>query len=299
MAEGPQVKLTADWLNASMSGRTPVAVEVFRDELEDLANDLARRRLRRVFSKGKHLFLEFEGEVFVHNQRLMHGRWRSLRPADAEIPPHTWLALRFDDRTICNIKGQRLALLDARQVDEKLRSLGPDVMATPYPREGIAAILGCATRPIGEAMLDQSAVSGVGNIAKSEALFLAHVDPRIPGEELSQVQIERLVEAIRRVTRDSYVDRGRWATRMYRRAGKPCPQCSTPIVRFVQGKPPRSTYFCPSCQVFGARNAAGISPAMAAGSGLESNSDDQQLDLFDTASPSSEDPSTSDGPPYP
>jgi endonuclease-8 len=281
MAEGPQVKLTADWLQASMSGRTPDSVEAFRKGLEELAQDLARRRVRRVFSKGKHLFIEFEGGCYLHNQRLMHGRWRSLFPADVEMPKGTWLALRFDDRTVCNVKGQRLALQDASEVAESLDRLGPDVMANRYPGDLIGAALSAAQEAIAEAMLDQSRVSGIGNIAKSEALFLAHIDPRITASRLSRDQIQRLVSAIRRVTQDSYRDRGRWATRIYRRAGKPCPQCSTPIVRFMQGKPARSTYFCPSCQVFKAKRATGISPAMAADGELDAPARHRQLGLFD------------------
>jgi endonuclease-8 len=280
MAEGPQVKLTADWLHASLSGLIPVAVEVYREDLEDVAQDLERRRVRRVFSKGKHLFLEFEGQAFLHNQRLMRGRWRSLRPAEVEMPRDTWLALRFADKTIFNVKGQRLALLDAGEVSEKLDSLGPDVMETPFPGKEIAAALAIDSRPVAEAMLDQSRVSGIGNIAKSEALFLAHVDPRLGGDRLKQEQIGRLVEAVRRVTRDSYRDRGRWATRIYRRSGKPCPQCAASIVRFMQGKPPRSTYFCPSCQVFGGSRARGISPAMSAVGDEQCIEGVGQLELF-------------------
>ena len=130
-------------------------------------------------------------------------------------------------------------------------------------------------------MLDQSLVSGVGNIAKSEALFLARIDPRVTGRRLPQEQLERLVLAIHRVTQDSYRDGGRWATRVYRRTGKPCPLCSTAIVRFLQGRPSRSTYFCPSCQVFGGRDAAGISAAMAADSDASVPLPDRQLQLFD------------------
>jgi endonuclease-8 len=281
MAEGPQVKLTAEWLHASMSGRTPDAVEACRESLEQVARDLERRRVRRVFAKGKHLFAEFEGGRFLHNQRLMHGKWRSLRPADAEMPSGAWLVLRFEDRTICNVKGQRLALLDHSEVEETLGRLGPDVMAKPFPGDAIRTALRASGRPIGEVMLDQSRVSGIGNIAKSEALFLAHVDPRLSASELNAGQVKRLVTAIRQVTQDSYRDRGRWATRIYRRTGKPCPQCSSSIVRFVQGKPARSTYFCPSCQVLRAREVDGISPAMAATSERGVTPGERQLDLFD------------------
>ena len=119
-------------------------------------------------------------------------------------------------------------------------------MAEPYPAAEIALALHASDQPIGPTLLDQSRVCGMGNIAKSEALYLAQLDPRTRARDLREPAVRRLVEAMSEVCRTSYHNGGRWTCSVYQRRGQKCRQCGEKIARIVQAG--RSTYFCPGCQ---------------------------------------------------
>ena len=204
------------------------------------------RHARQVFCKGKHIFLEFEGDLFLHNHLLMRGRWRLSKGRLLFVPEGCWLALCVGRHTICNQNGQMLRHESSAEVAAALASLGPDVMAEPYPAAEIASALRGSDQPIGPTLLDQSRVCGMGNIAKSEALYLAQIDPRTPARDLREPAVRRLVEAMREVCRASYHKGGRWTCEVYQRGGQECRQCGEKIARIVQAG--RSTYFCPTCQ---------------------------------------------------
>jgi endonuclease-8 len=98
-------------------------------------------------------------------------------------------------------------------------------------------------------LLDQSVLSGIGNVAKSEALFLAQVHPKATASQLRPGRAAKLAETIRYVMWESYEAGGRWTHRVYRRAGQRCNECGSKIVVTHQGKQRRSTYFRPACQI--------------------------------------------------
>ncbi|HEY5053051.1 MAG TPA: zinc finger domain-containing protein, partial [Solirubrobacterales bacterium] len=101
-----------------------------------------------------------------------------------------------------------------------------------------------------DALLDQSLVAGIGNIFKSEACFAARVDPWQAVGKLSDADLERALLAARESMREA-VESGRRPGAVYRRAGKPCPACGTPIASRGQGDANRTTYWCPRCQTAG------------------------------------------------
>lgn len=98
-----------------------------------------------------------------------------------------------------------------------LQKLGSDVMAEPFANDEIQRALLTSELPISEAILDQGVISGIGNVAKSEALYLAGIDPETPGRLLLQHQAAALCESMKRVMWNSYREGGRWAHRVYRR----------------------------------------------------------------------------------
>jgi formamidopyrimidine-DNA glycosylase len=138
--------------------------------------------------------------------------------------------------------------LSGDQVEQQLATLGPDVMSDDCTAADIIAVLSGSELPIGEALLDQSVLSGIGNVAKSEALFLAGVHPEIVSRNLPESRLARLAETIDKVMWGSYRAGGRWTHRVYRRNGWKCPACGTRIATIRQGKASRSTFFCPRCQ---------------------------------------------------
>ncbi|MBM4075245.1 MAG: hypothetical protein FJ267_06340 [Planctomycetes bacterium] len=212
------------------------------------AEELAGHVVLRAFCKGKHIFIEFEGGRFLHNHLLMKGIWRKLEGQQLFFPDNTWLALYVGPFTICNLKGQMLKIVNEDGVKFQCDSLGPDAMAHPFPKDMIRQSLSATKLAISEALLDQSILSGVGNVAKSETLYLAGLDPRIAGCELRPSQMDRLLEAIPAVLWDSYNHGGRWTHHVYHRHGKCCEKCGTTIRSMFLTPSKRATYFCPKCQ---------------------------------------------------
>ncbi|MDY0170552.1 MAG: zinc finger domain-containing protein [Thermoguttaceae bacterium] len=185
---------------------------------------------------------------FLHNHLLMRGKWKKLEGNQLFLPDGAWLGLYVGPYTICNLNGQMLNLVDQDDVAVRLASLGPDAMTQPYPAEDIRAALARSNLPVSEALLDQSVLAGVGNIAKSEILFQAKLDPRIPTNEVTGARMDRLAKAIPKVLWASYHAGGRWVCQVYRRHGQKCEVCGR-LVRLVRLPPSkRATYFCPSCQ---------------------------------------------------
>ncbi len=194
MSEGPQVLRRTEWLHKHLESRRVVRCHSTRSDIP--AEQLAGRTVLRAFCKGKHIFIEFDGGQFLHNHILMKGIWRKLEGQQLFFPDTTWLALYVGPFTICNLKGQMLKLVNEDAVKIQCDSLGPDAMALPFPEDMIRHSLGATKLAISEALLDQSILCGVGNVAKSEALYLAGLDPRIAGCELRTIQMDRLLEAI-------------------------------------------------------------------------------------------------------
>lgn len=205
-------------------------------------------RIERVFCKGKHIFLEFPNDRFLQNHLLMRGRWRTIEGRLLLLPTEMWLALEIGNVTIGNINGQVLRMLDSEELQQQLDSLGPDVMSAEYSRERIVAAMRQEAAPLGEVLLDQSVLSGIGNVAKSEALFLARIHPQAMPSHLHPDQVAKLSNTIHHVMWESYSAGGRWTHRVYRRAGMKCYECGSRIAMIRQGKRRRSTYFCPTCQ---------------------------------------------------
>jgi endonuclease-8 len=159
-----------------------------------------------------------------------------------------WLALEVSDTTVCNVNGQVLRVLDANGLQSQLDALGADVMSSECTREEMIHGTRQHDTVVGDVLLNQSVLSGIGNVAKSESLFLAGVHPEATASALASQELARLTKSIRNVMWESYHAGRRWTHRVYRRASMKCYECGNRIVMIRQGKRRRSTYFCPSCQ---------------------------------------------------
>ena len=246
MAEGPQVLRRSEWLHRYLAGRRVLRAESQRNDIP--AQALTDRLIHRVFCKGKNIFIELEDDRILYNHLLMRGTWKKLDGAQLFLPEDAWLGLYVGPFTICNLRGQKMELINRQQMLHKLDSLGPDAMATPYPSEEIRQALDTTSVPISEALLNQSILAGVGNAAKSEILFLAKLDPRWVFGELSEPQINALLKAIPTILWNSYNVGGRWDCDVYGRKGEPCVLCGTRIRSMALRPSKRATYFCPRCQ---------------------------------------------------
>jgi endonuclease-8 len=144
----------------------------------------------------------------------------------------------------------------AERLHPSLSALGPDLLDPDFGDAELAEAMrrlrdpSRATWPISEALLDQRAVAGVGNIWRNETLFAERVDPLAPVESLDDDTLRRTVATARRLLTDSArLAPGRAPMRVYRRSGRPCPRCGTPIRSApLPVELPRTTYWCPRCQ---------------------------------------------------
>ncbi|HEU5142792.1 MAG TPA: zinc finger domain-containing protein, partial [Solirubrobacterales bacterium] len=126
---------------------------------------------------------------------------------------------------------------------------GPDVLAEDFDlTETVRSLRSSPDRQLGDALLDQSLVAGIGNIFKSEACFAARLDPWRAVGDLDDDELARVVTAARDLMQAAVAE-GRHARAVYRRAGRPCPACGGPISSRGQGDANRTTYWCPRCQV--------------------------------------------------
>ena len=248
MSEGPQVKLKTEWLHRRLAGREVLDCQAAMPSVQAFPDGLRGRCVREAFCKGKHIFIAFDGDVTVHNHLLMRGRWRKEGGQLLFLHPGDWLSLYVGPYTVVNSGGQMLRLESPDETAAALARLGPDAMALPYPADAIADGLRGSALPIAEALLDQALVCGLGNTARSEALFEAGLDPRLSSGNLSPAQFDRWHEAVQRVLWESYRHGGRWTCHVYRRDRRPCTVCGVHVVRSRLKPSGRSIYFCPRCQ---------------------------------------------------
>jgi formamidopyrimidine-DNA glycosylase len=195
---------------------------------------------------------------------MMFGSWQVGRPGMKLRKPQerVRVRLRTAEREAVFFNGPVAELLTAEELaaHARLNALGPDLLAEEFDRqEAWRRLQADPNREIADAILDQTIVAGIGNIYKSEGLFLAGIDPRTAAGALPRPVVDRLWRTLIPLMRKGITDR-RMRTRprpkegedhhhwVYRRRGLPCFRCGSSILRIVQGKMKRSTYWCPTCQ---------------------------------------------------
>jgi endonuclease-8 len=250
MPEGDALHRAAERLRVLEGEVVAVETPHPRAAVLRLAERLDGLRLERVQAVGKNLVLGFEGGLVLRSHLRMSGRWR-VQAAGTEPFGTPWLVLRGRERQAVLWNGPVLELTRGRS--PTVARLGPDVMADPPDLDGMLARLRAADpgREVGEALLDQRLVAGIGNMWKAEALFAVGISPWKGLRELSDEELRDLLGAGARLMQGP---RGRHC--VYRRAGRPCPRCGTLVRSYPQGDAARMTYWCPGCQ-------AGTEPAGA------------------------------------
>jgi endonuclease VIII len=244
MPEGDSLYRAARRLQVLVGERVAVETPHPRAAAERLAERLDGRRLLGVQAVGKNLLLSFEGGLVLRSHLRMRGRWE-VRPRDSRpkaVKP--WLVLRAAKHEALLWNGPVLELT-ARAT----RRLGPDILAEPSDFDRMVENLRRShpAREIGDALLDQRLVAGIGNLWKAEALWHARVSPWRRLGDLAEEELRLTLAEAARLMRGS-VENRREDRAIYRRAGRPCPRCGTPIRSRGQGDDNRTAYWCPTCQ---------------------------------------------------
>lgn len=252
MPEGDTIHRTARTLEKAIAKKT---VRGFSCATTN--EDLTGRVIDRVEARGKHLLIHFDDGRILHSHMQMDGSWHIYRPGEewqrpafaarAVIETDAWIAVCFDAPIVELTTG----------TPDLVRRLGPDLLADDFDVEvAIARMRSLPDLPIGEALLRQDVVAGIGNIYKSECLFLERVDPFVRVRDLPDETLRSVLLRARTLMRQSVTVRARATRRalrgprtwVYGRSGKPCFQCAERVKMRRQGDAGRSTYFCPKCQ---------------------------------------------------
>jgi endonuclease VIII len=259
MPEGDTVWLSARRLHQALAGRL---LTVFDLRVPQLATcDLRGATVAEVLARGKHLLTRLDDGHTVHSHLRMDGSWylsqAGQRPRGhpdhlirAQLGNTEWLATGY--------RVHDLRVVATADEAELVGHLGPDLLGPDWDADAAARrLLAAPETPIGEALLDQRNLAGIGNLYKSEVLFIERTNPWTPVGKLAD--LTRLVSTAQRLMRANrdhpeqsttgWLTRGRqhW---VYQRGGEACLRCRTRIRRTDQGIAPRqrSTYWCPACQ---------------------------------------------------
>ncbi|MCC5035870.1 Fpg/Nei family DNA glycosylase [Streptomyces sp. WAC 00631] len=259
MPEGDTVWRTARRLHEALAGDRLVRCDLRVPKLA--TTDLSGRRVLEVVPRGKHLLSRFEGGLTLHSHLRMDGAWRVFAAGERPRggPEHEIRAiLGTAARTAVGYRLPVLDLLRTSDEDTVVGHLGPDPLGPGWdPEEARRRLLADPARPLGEALLDQRNLAGLGNVYKSELCFMLRLSPWLPiGEVPSPARLIALAAKLldlnkarvsRVTTADPRRDRQLW---VYGRAGRPCLRCGTPVRIAGQGEPERErdTYWCPRCQ---------------------------------------------------
>ncbi len=267
MPEGDTIARAAAALDRALAGQVVTAFATGLAPLARVDDDapIVGRTIERSRPVGKHLLLTFSGGLVLRTHMRMHGSWhlyrpgerwrRSSRAARIRLDTQAWVAVAFDVPV-----AEFVREADLRR-HSPLTLLGPDLADPAFDRAGALARLAAGEeRAIGDVLLDQRVVAGIGNVLRSETLFVAGVHPETPAARLSPGDVTRLLDTAakllqRHARADSPSTRnttGRLAPGqalwVYQRTGQSCRRCGSPVRSAARGLEARRVYWCPSCQ---------------------------------------------------
>jgi endonuclease VIII len=244
MPEGDSLHRAARRLQVLVGEQVSVETPHPRAAAERIAERLDGRRLESVEAVGKNLLLSFEGGLVLRSHLRMSGRWQVRARGARALAGKPWLVLQAPEHEAVLWNGPVLEL-----TGRAVRRLGPDILAEPPDLARMVENLRREHpgRQLGDALLDQRLVAGIGNLWKAEALWRAGVSPWVPLGELDDESLERVLGEAAWLMRAS-LEGGRPERAVYRRAGRPCLRCGEPIRSRGQGDDNRIAYWCPGCQ---------------------------------------------------
>lgn len=295
MPEGDTIFRTAVTLSKAIGGKVVRRLSSPLPAVASYSDRLAGRRIEKIEPRGKNLLIHFEDGTALHTHMRMTGSWHVYRPGErwqkseraarVVIETDDFVAVCFAAPVVEMIPGGALAR------HPSLSRLGPDVLGAGFD-QGLAwaRLRQRGDAPIGEALLMQGALAGIGNVYKSETLFLCRIDPFVRVAALSDETLDRVISTARELMSRNLEGYPRTTTPsaaraflplrgsrywVYGRKGEPCLECGAPIAATRAsarpdpaapsgplpasgGEAARVTFYCPECQPEG---AAGDRPA--------------------------------------
>lgn len=273
MPEGDTIFRSARTLHLALAGHEVVRFETRYAHLQRVHDQspITGRRVEAVTARGKHLLITLSRGLVLRTHMRMSGSWHVYRPGESWKLPRGLMRLVL---ATASFEAVAFNVQDAEFVDEDrlergvVGRLGPDLLAPAFDEaEALRRLRARDAQPIGEALLDQRVVAGIGNVYRSEALFLARRHPATPIRDIRDSDLagllalaRRLLQlnvhpaagagivtrpGLRRTTGREDPEANLW---VYQRQGQPCRICGTPIEREVRGPDARAAWWCPHCQ---------------------------------------------------
>jgi endonuclease VIII len=245
MPEVDSLHRAAQRLQLLVGERVEVETPHPRAAAKQIAERVDGLLLESVEAVGKNLLLRFEGGLVLRSHLRMTGRWRLDRRGAARRGK-PWLVLRGSQVEGVLWNGP---VLELRRDSPMRRLLGPDVLERPPRIDDMITALRreSPARQVGDALLDQRLVAGIGTVWRAEALWAARVSAWRPLGDVSDEEIRAVLEEAARQMRAS-VDGTRAPRQAYGRPGRACRRCGTPIRSWLQGDDARLVFWCPTCQ---------------------------------------------------
>jgi endonuclease-8 len=273
MPEGDTIYRAARTLNTALAGQTITRFETGLAQLAQVDRDepIAGRTVESVKAAGKHLLMTLSGELILRTHMRMNGSWHIYRHGDRwqmtaramriRLDTAEWIAVAFN---VYVAEFVREAHIERHR---PIATLGPDLLGPFDAAEALRRVRAQHARPMHEVLLDQRVMAGIGNVYKSELLFLSQLHPDTPAGDVDDGQLMALMELAKKLLRaniaessgpgiETYRGLRRTTGRMnpadrlwvYSRGGQPCRKCGTPIASRKDGDDARVTYWCPRCQ---------------------------------------------------
>ena len=273
MPEGDTIFRTASTLQRALAGQTVTGFQTGLAALAQVDRDepVAGRTIERVESAGKHLLMTLSGGLVLRTHMRMNGSWHIYRPGEKWQRPGSamrivietadWVAVAF------SVYAAEFVRIEALARHRQLATLGPDLLGDFDPDRALMRIRQTNNATMHDLLLDQRVMSGIGNVYKSEILFLSRIHPDTPPLALSDDQLRTVIALAQQLLKANvsptsgsgivtYHGLRRTTGRMnpadrlwvYSRGGQPCRKCRTPIASRKDGEGARVTYWCPTCQ---------------------------------------------------
>ena len=273
MPEGDTIYRAAATLNRALAGKPVVRFESVFPALTRIHEDhpFTAAIVERVSSAGKHLLMQFSNGYVLRTHMRMNGSWHIYRPGERWRRPardlRVLVATSDFEAVGFNIPVAELVKKERLAKHRELAKLGPDVLDGTFDRaRALARLRAHPALAIADALLNQRILAGLGNVYKSEVLFVSHINPFVAVNTVTDERLARLVDTAQELLRanvmntlspmTTYAGYRRTTRRadprerlwVYGRARLPCRRCGTPIDIRKQGVDARLTYWCPTCQ---------------------------------------------------
>jgi endonuclease VIII len=275
MPEGDTIFRSARSLGRALAGKTITGFRSTYPLLTRFHDDtpLTGQTVEQVESRGKWLLMHFSGGATLATHMLMNGSWHIYRPGERWQAPAASARIVIENAEYVavgfNVPVAQMHTAESLRRDQRIPAPGSDLLSPDFdPQTAAARILSEPDGELGDVLLRQRLLAGIGNVFKSEVCFVTGLNPFRKVGTLSEAEVREVIAGARkqlaanvledsgdrivtwrgvgrRTTRDSNPKQSLW---VYGRAGEPCRKCATPIESRPQGVDARITFWCPQCQ---------------------------------------------------